>query len=237
MKNGLMISNGKPVTAELQRQEKRVRDADRNYAEAWVAVGDAIRDLYVGGEWKKSGFTNFDKYMDERGVKELSCAKSHAQRLMASAGVRHLLPDLSSPIDGGPQVWPITVVTQFTRQFRNPKTNETVTLRPSTISKLGEKCAKLAEKGEAITVAVVKPMVDAALGVTRIANEKKGEEVAMAPLPHEALETLRRDLAGTLRGFKSNPAMVTEAWQDSPETVKRLIRELESLARFLKECE
>ena len=153
---------------------------------------------------------------------------------MAGARVRHLLADLASPLEGAPQVWPIKVVTQFTREFRNPKTNETVTLCPSTISKLGEKCTNLAEKGEPITVATVKPLVDAALGVTRIKNEKKGKEVAAAPSPSEALETLRRDLAGTLRGLESNPAMVSEAKEDSPQTVERLIRVLQDFARFFQ---
>ena len=139
-----------------------------------------------------------------------------------------------APSRGLRKYGPSTVVTQFTREFRNPKTNETVTLCPSTISKLGDKCANLAEKGEPITVAIVKPMVDAALGVTRIKNEKKGKEVAAAPSPSEALETLRRDLAGTLRGLESTPATVSEAKEDSPQTVERLIRVLQDFARFFQ---
>ena len=74
--NALIVSNGKAPTSELLRQEQQVREANREFSEAWVAVGDAIRGFYEGGEWKKSGFTDFKQYMNERGQDQLGCAKS-----------------------------------------------------------------------------------------------------------------------------------------------------------------
>lgn len=214
------------VTYELKKlppAEDKVHSAEQEFAESFYHIGKALGEIKSNELWRELPECRSWAHYCRLG--RLDYQVSQADLYIKAAQVRPLLvdlPTLNSPAGAGE--WSLKAVEQLCRLPLD-----------SDIKRASKKIATRVKRGDRLSRALAKEIVDAELGVQAVKTKRQKMALVSASTPAEVLLLMIAAIQDEKESLqRMEETFWTDAEEQTPGIVKRLTREVASFASFLR---
>jgi len=205
---------------ELLTAEQKVHEAEQEFTETFYHIGKALEPIREKELWRQADFKNWGAYCK---AGRIDYTQQHANALIKAATIRHLLPELPQAEDQS-STWGIAAVEQLCRLPLD-----------TDIKRASKKIATRVKRGDRLSRALAKEIVDAEMGVESKQRKAKARQLAASDTP---ADTLNKTIEWAELLFSSMKELEetfwTDAEEDSPGIVKRLTRALSALVSLVR---